>query len=165
MCSFRAKRDQFIGVAKRAQFAPDALKPPPGRLGGGGAASLDVFRAVVENLPDDFSQMPGNGPDCFGVTESRYEPLEFLLEEAVFGAHGRLRGLAEHVAQEHVSLGTAAALVFSALSFRPGLTPIQQLNRAGESNAAASAPASATICCAATTPMPGILTRRATAAL
>ena len=51
-----------------------------------------------------------------------------------------------------------------ALSLRPGHTPIQELNWAAVGKALACGPASATICCAASTRIPGMALSRVTAA-
>ena len=85
------------------------------------------------------------------------------MKDTVVGTDGGLGGLTESSAKVGIAFGATAAMVLFGAFLASGADADPGAELAAEGKVCAVAPASATICCAARAPMPGIRARRVTA--
>jgi hypothetical protein len=94
-----------------SEFLFQTLEAAFGGLSGGEAAVFNVVSAIVQDFPDNGSQMTGNGPNGFRITESGQEAFEFVLEETVVGPNGSLRRLAERSSEIGIAFRGSTTVV------------------------------------------------------
>jgi hypothetical protein len=102
----------------------------------------------------------GDGADGLIVSQARHQSAIDDLENGSFRLDRSVSTLIENAPHMAVAFRGAVASGYFPLSSSPGHAPTQEERCLPEGNVAAAAPTSAMICCAESTPRPGISASR-----
>ena len=143
-------------IAETSEVTHQFVNPPLDRLRIWAMAAFLVFHSIVENLPHHSAELVSHGPDGFLVSELGYQPAIQVLENAALGFDGSTSCLIEKCAAFDGCPWVSGHCETAALCSRPGQHPTQEASWPEESKLAACGPTSAMICCAESTPRPGV---------